>query len=220
MRPWLAARGLPGVQVVRYVPRRSRHGIYRSLEQECLLAATLPSLAFGYKKCSLKWKRGPMDAYVRSWSQAQGAWRRGGKVVRAIGYDAGPKDSKRAWNLTGDDQYAYWYPLRDWNWDRERCAAEIAAAGLPVPMKSACFFCPASKPAEIAWLAREHPELAARILEMERVAKPNLTKIDGLWRRPVKGARGAEPRPGSMTEYLRHLPVLPPPGAGCQGCGG
>ena len=33
--------------------------------------------------------------------------------------------------------------------------------------------------------------------------------IEGLWRKPVKGMRGATPRPGSMTEYIRSEGLLP-----------
>jgi hypothetical protein len=39
------------------------------------------------------------------------------------------------------------------------------------------------------------------------------TKVEGLWRKAVKGSRGATPRPGSMTEYIetrrrRRLPLV------------
>ena len=37
----------------------------------------------------------------------------------------------------------------DWGWDLERCKQEIADAGLPIPPKSACFFCPNQKPEEV-----------------------------------------------------------------------
>ncbi len=33
--------------------------------------------------------------------------------------------------------------------------------------------------------------------------------IEGLWRRRVKGYRGAIPKPGSMTEYIREKGLLP-----------
>lgn len=222
IQAWLRSVGFPEVIVVRYVVQNPRNGFYSSLEENCLVNATLPSLAFGFKKCSLKWKREPQDKWCRTWQPAIDAWARGDKCVKAIGYDAGPVDSKRAWSLTDDDEYTYWYPLRDWGWDRERCKQEIVSAGLPVPMKSACFFCPASKPSEIAWLVDAHPELADRIVEMERRAAPNNTKIEGLWRKPVKGLdgkgrpNGKVPHPGSMTEYIvarRRLNVIqdPPP---------
>jgi len=123
--------------------------------------------------------------------------------VKCIGYDAGPKDSRRAHDLTDDGSYAYVYPLRDAGWDRERCVAEIQAAGVKLPRKSACVFCPAAKTYEIAALVRDYPELADYIVRMEGNA--DLTKIDGLWRGPVKGFRGAIARPGSMSEFIGAL---------------
>ena len=65
---------------------------------------------------------------------------------------------------TGELLYDVRYPLREWGWDRLRCQQEIAAAGLPVPVKSACFFCPASKKREIRDLPSDLYDLA---LDME-----------------------------------------------------
>jgi hypothetical protein len=70
--------------------------------------------------------------------------------------------------------FHYWYPLMDWGFDRERCKQIIANAGLPVPVKSAWWFCPASKKHEIAWLQEHHPELLERALEIERNAQAKL----------------------------------------------
>lgn len=214
IQAWLASVGFPPVETVRLGTVEGKLGRYSTLEENCLTNHTLPSLAFGYKSCSLKWKVAPMDRRVASWPRAIEAWAVGQKVVRAIGYDAGPKDSKRAWTVTEDDLalYAYVHPLRDWGWDRERCKAEIRLAGLPVPPKSACFFCPATQPDELAELTVRHPDLAERIMQMETIAAPYLDTIEGLWRKPVKGMRGATPHPGSMTEYIRGLVVNPEPG--------
>jgi hypothetical protein len=33
--------------------------------------------------------------------------------------------------------------------------------------------------------------------------------MSGLWRKSVKGLRGATPKPGSMTEYIRQQGLLP-----------
>jgi hypothetical protein len=54
--------------------------------------------------------------------------------------------------------------------------------GLPVPMKSSCWFCPASKKHEIVWLREHHPELLERALAIEENARPNLTSVVGLGR--------------------------------------
>ena len=48
------------------------------------------------------------------------------------------------------------------------------------------------------------------IVLMEARAKPRLRNVDGLWRRPVLGRRGAAPRPGSITEFIRERGLLPP----------
>jgi hypothetical protein len=53
------------------------------------------------------------------------------------------------------------------------------------------------------------PVWLRRIILLEARAKPRLRNVAGLWRKPVVGARGATPRPGSMTEYIRTRGLLP-----------
>lgn len=116
-------------------------------------------------------------------------------VVKAIGLDAGeehrrtwmqskPTVKKRLSRVAWLDQnyFAYWYPLMEWGFDRERCKKIIADAGLPVPVKSACFFCPASKKHEIDWLGENHPDLLQRALQIEKNAQAKLTSVKGLGR--------------------------------------
>ena len=202
MQAFLSRHGMPAVQTVRYAPRHNR---YKTLEENCLANGTLPSLAFGRKACSLKFKVKPQDAYVKTWGAAQRAWADGQQVRKVIGYDAGPADMRRGKDLKPSKKYSYWYPLREWGWDRERCKRAIVEAGLPLPCKSACFYCPASQTHEIDDLIVRHPELAARIVTMEDQAQPKLVKIDGLWRK----ARKRDGRPGSMAAYIRRrLPIL------------
>ena len=53
MNDWLQRAGFPLVTIVSYQPARAS---YYTLEENCLVNETLPSLAFGYKSCSLKFK--------------------------------------------------------------------------------------------------------------------------------------------------------------------
>src|SRR5262249_31978269 len=92
----------------------------------------------------------------------------------------GKRMSREQW-LDGN-YFVYWYPLLEWGYDREKCKQIISEAGLPVPIKSACFFCPASKKHEILWLREHHPELLERALEIECNAQAKLTSIKGLGR--------------------------------------
>jgi hypothetical protein len=80
-----------------------------------------------------------------------------------------------------DKKYAYRAPLVEWNMGREECVESIRRAGLPLPGKSSCFFCPASRKPEIVTLYKRHPELIARAIAMEKNAE--LTSVKGLGRR-------------------------------------
>jgi hypothetical protein len=200
---YLADAGFLAVVTVRYQPMRA---VYDTLEGQCLHTGTLPSLAYGGKSCSIKYKKAVQDKFVSGWGSAQRCWRQGGKVLKAIGFDAGPADSRRH-RYAEDERYRYWYPLVGWGYDRERCQHVIADACLPVPLKSACFFCPASKKHEITWLEQHHPELLERALQIERNAQAKLRSVKGLG------------RSFAWENYLssrRELPLLD----GCDGCDG
>lgn len=86
-------------------------------------------------------------------------------------------------------------------WDREACIARIEAEGLPVPPKSACWLCIASKVDEI----RALPAWCLRLIVLvEARAAPRLHTIEGLWRKSTKA------RSGSMTAFIRVEQLLPP----------
>lgn len=212
IQAWLASAGFPPVTVVRYVPTRAP---YTSLEGECLANQTLPSLAFGMKSCSLKWKLDPQNRYKLTWEPALEAWARGEKVVTAVGLDNGKADTRRACKYWGtaveDTRYETWHPLREWGWDRERCEAEIAGAGLPIPPKSSCYFCPAMHEEEIVQLAQTEPakfEKAIAIEDGARLGKHRVGSgsVKGLGRRWTW--RGFAEESGlSVPKPPRRLPI-------------
>ena len=72
-------------------------------------------------------------------------WQAGNRVTRFIGYDAGERkryEHSRKFN-EADKKYENRYPLiEDWHWTRDDCIRAIQEAGLPLPGKSSCFFCP------------------------------------------------------------------------------
>lgn len=169
---WLQARGLPEIIWV----SKTFAGEPTSLEADCLRNKTLPSIAFGWKGCSIKYKRDPQDKYCNNWPPAREAWLRGSKCLKAIGYDAG--EERRA-RLSEDEKYQYWYPMIEWGWWREECAKICQAEGFSPP-KSACFFCPNASKAEVLKLKQTHPNLLHRALSLE--ANAELTTIKGLGR--------------------------------------
>lgn len=59
------------------------------------------------------------------------------------------------------------YPLLDLGLWRVDCQRLIAAAGLPVPPKSSCFFCPFHRPTVWATMRAEEPELFEKSAQLE-----------------------------------------------------
>lgn len=171
---WCESIGFPAIVTVQ---SQNRAGEYYTLEQRCLDNKMLPSIAYGFKACSEKHKRRPQDKYVTNWPEAKRVWAEGQKIIKLIGYDA---DESRRAKIQDDNRYIYKYPLIEWDWGRDECMEAIARAGLPQPGKSACFFCPSSKKAEVLGLAKSHPDLFARAAAME--ANADLHTIKGLGR--------------------------------------
>ena len=171
MSSWCESVGFPDIVTVK------NDGMYESLEDNCLKKEMLPSLAYGFKSCSDKYKKRPQEKWAKSWPPAVDCWAAGGRVVKLLGIDIG--ETRRA-KIRDDKHYVYRYPLIEWDWDRNDCLQAIKGAGLPNPGKSACFFCPASTKSEILALASDHPDLFARAVKMEQNA--SLDTVKGLGR--------------------------------------
>jgi hypothetical protein len=165
---WLEANKMPKVDVVRYQKE--------TLEENCIRENMLPSLAYGFKGCSQKYKIQPQDKFCNNWQPARDCWKSGGRVLKLIGYDAGESHRVKFYD---DKKYMYEYPLVRWGWNRNKCVQVVREAGL-VPAKSSCFFCPAMKKHEVLRLAQDHPDLAERAIKMEKNA--HLTSVVGLGR--------------------------------------
>ncbi len=188
MSAWCQRVGFPEIVTVRNAPTTDK---YTNLTGNCISNETLPSLAFHMKSCSVKWKQVPQDYYLMGckgtgpnaraphpiWIDAQ---ERGVKICKLIGYDAGPADIRRSQKVSNPkakpgktrkaDPFQYAYPLQQIGWTRKECIRAIVEEGLPVPVKSACFFCPASQKWELWWLAGTHPDLFEKALHLEMTA--------------------------------------------------
>lgn len=177
----LRAWGWPLVDVCRKVPLAATG--YTDLFGNCFANETLPSLAFSGKSCSLKWKKDPQDQFLKGVKKGPNAraphplWlearRSGERIVKLIGYDCGKADMRRSKGFKqSDPEFDFVYPLQIVGWTRRDCVRAISQVLGPalVPIKSACFFCPASKQWELYWLAAHHPDLLERALLLERNA--------------------------------------------------
>lgn len=180
---WCVDRGLPEIITVK------KGGNGETLEQECLRKKSLPSLAYGFKTCSQKFKIQPQDMFYNNLPAAKEIWKRGEKITKLIGYDLTEKKRAEKASLFESDKYQLRFPLIEWGIKRTDCVEIIKNAGLCQAGKSACYFCPSSRVSEIKQLGVNYPDLLQRALILESNA--DLTKIKGLghgfsWRDAIK----------------------------------
>ena len=168
---WLHDRQYPEITVVRCTDKGGE-----TLERKCLRLKALPPIAYGFKTCSQKFKLEPQEKWANKDYQCVAAWARGELVQRIIGFEYGEERRVK----DPDKKYTNRYPLIEWEIDRDNCKRIILGAGLRLPGKSSCFFCPNMRVGEIRALRETYPNLFSRALAMEDNAE--LTHIAGLGR--------------------------------------
>jgi hypothetical protein len=157
------------MQIVRHLKR----GVFEGLEGELKRLNNLPSLAYGMKSCSVKYKQDPQHRATKSFMAGIGAKR----CTRAIGFDANEAHRIRPSTQPWADN---WFPLVEWGWRRDECLDAICRSGLPRPGKSSCYFCPAMKPSEVLNLKDNHPDLYQKAVQIESAAQKRNQKKIGL----------------------------------------
>lgn len=95
------------------------------------------------------------------------------------------------------------YPLIEIGHDRSACQQIIAKAGLPVPPKSSCFFCPFHRPQMWAEMRRDEPELFFKAAELEATL---IARRAMLGKDPVFLTRFNKPLSEAIGEAQEMLP--------------
>ena len=162
--------------------KHTHKGKVETLEQQCIRTKLLPSLAYGYKQCSIHFKARPSNKLVKRWASKNGVT----SIIKAIGfsYDE-PWRIKHKFDLTKDAKLTIHskYYLVEWQWNRALCVDAISRHGIKQPGKSSCWFCPAHKPALVLKLREERPDLFDRGVKMEEnssLAKDGTEGVRGL----------------------------------------
>lgn len=183
---WIKSRLGFGITTVKFQDEQNR---FSTLEEECLYRGYLPSRAIGKGNCSSQWKIRPMEKEVSNFCKGIGAT----GVISVVGIHAGEKrrliTQKGELKILQRKRYGVnfylKYPLIEWEINQHDCLNIIQSVGLKLPSKSACFFCPNSKPSEVKDLKYNHPELYERAVQIETVGMKVITtsrKIKGLGR--------------------------------------
>jgi hypothetical protein len=191
---WCDSVDFPRVTVVNRIdegehnPRAWR---LETLRDECMRIESLPSIAYGWKKCSAKYKGDTSRWWFSRQPWAIAEWEAGKRIAKIIGYDAGEEyrvmDAFQ--NKWENERFVPWYPLFNAGLDRDGCINLIKSAGLPVPGKSACTYCPSNKIDEWKLLRKIEPARFAEALAMSRNAQLQSPDVVGLMRCNPHGKR-------------------------------
>jgi len=177
-RPYAEAHGIEIITVV----KRKRDSTVQTLYQHCMsrdnrtiaLPVRMPNGAPGNRKCTVDWKIRP----VAKETKRRGAMRHTPAVIGiGISWDEShrAKDSLIPYQTT--DFPLLWLTLDggavrprrsgERGLDRGDCKRIISAAGLAVPTKSSCWFCPYKKISEWRQMLTDDPERFNAAVELE-----------------------------------------------------
>lgn len=173
-KPYAAAHGLALIELHRVRRDGTRETLYGRLTKEGSRSLPIPvrmsNGAPGTRSCTADFK----IRVVGKWLKAHGA---NAHNPATVGIGISVDEIQRA-NTRRQEPYEHvTYPLLDLGIRRADCYRIITAAGLPVPPKSACWFCPYHRPSTWADMRREEPDLFERSCQLETLLNQRRTTL-------------------------------------------
>ena len=164
-KPYAAAHGVELVEL----QKRRRTGeavtLYRNLQKRTR-AIDIPVYLGGggpiSRNCTVDFKMRVIGKHTKQHGATEAT-----PAVVAIGISM--DEIQRMHNKSAIAWQTLEYPLIDLRLYRRDCMRIIADAGLPVPPKSSCWFCPFHRRDEWVTMKREQPELFGRAVELEQM---------------------------------------------------
>lgn len=162
--PFAEAHGIEMVFVQKKLKDGTPQTLYDSITRTekafDAIPAFAPSGGPGFRACTAHFKSRVIAKELR---------RRGAKnsVPATLALGISLDETHRARSASRFNHIKLEYPLIDLRLDRQACQNIIERSGLPIPRKSACFFCPYHNRESWKRLQRETPELFDRAVALE-----------------------------------------------------
>lgn len=162
--PWAAEHGV----ALHLLDRKRRNGetetlwgrLMRDGSRSLPIPIRMSNGAPGTRSCTADFK----IRVVGKWLKEHGASEEN-KATVCIGISVDEIQRANTRRVEPHEEIAY--PLLDLGLRRIDCQRLIADAGLPVPPKSSCFFCPFHRPTVWATMRAEEPELFEKSVQLE-----------------------------------------------------
>ncbi len=205
-KPYAAEHGIQLVELRRVLRDGNTETLYGRLTHPGSRSLPIPvrmsNGAPGTRSCTADFK----IKSIGRWLKAHGAT---ATTPATVGIGISLDEIHRANNRRAMPYERPVYPLLDHDppLRRSDCQRIIAAAGLPVPGKSACWFCPLKRQSAFATMRRDRPDLFARACALESLLN---TRRAALGRDPVWLTRFNRPLAEAVTAAQDTLPGLEP----------
>ncbi|MET8147634.1 phosphoadenosine phosphosulfate reductase [Actinoplanes sp. NPDC049668] len=204
-RPYAQAHGLDLVALDRVRRDGTTETLYGRLTRPGSRSLPIPvrmsNGAPGTRSCTADFKIRVMGRWLR---QHGATAARPATVAVGISLD----EIHRAHNRREQPHERVVYPLLDLRLDRSACLRIITDAGLPAPGKSACWFCPFTRPQTWAERRRDDPALFARACDLESTLNVRRARLG---RDPVWLTRFNRPLSDAVPAAQDTLPGLDAP---------
>ncbi len=197
--PWAAERGVT-IHELHAVKHGKPETLYQRITKPGHKAITIPLRGQNgmpqSRHCTADFK----VRVIGKWLKANGATNDDPATV-AIGISV--DELERAGKGKDEGHERRVYPLLDFGYTRSDCQKIIDDAGLPVPPKSACWFCPFHRPSTWAEMRRDDPDhfIAAVSLEAMVIARQRM-----LGRAPLYLTRFNKPLDEAVAQAQDTLP--------------
>lgn len=161
---YLARHGIPFHTIT---PRRDGRNLYDICWERKVFPSTI------WRWSTRDFKVNPIHRYYR------------GLKTSIRQYLAIAHDEFERMRTSREDYITNIYPLVDRKMTRSDCVDIIEKAGLPLPVKSSCFFCPFSSIGRWKWLHETHPHLYEKAVALEENSKhfPSQRLTDQIFRK-------------------------------------
>lgn len=160
--PFAEAHGLTLLElhkIRRGLGHRTLYGELLKAERSVAIPVWMPGGGKGHRSCTYDFKISVIAKHTK-----RAGMRKWNPATVGIGFSLDEihriKDSEIAHQVKE-------YPLIDLGLTRRDCEELIRAAGVPVPPKSSCWFCPYKKTEEWRALKRDQPELFRQAIALE-----------------------------------------------------
>lgn len=198
--PFAVQHGLDLIELHKVRRDGTTDTIYRTMTRPASRSIGIPvhmsNGAPGRRACTLDFKIRVVDRWLkREWqAHRSGVW---------MGLGISLDEFTRMRTNSDPDTMAWKtldYPLIDLRLDRQACMELIRQAGLPVPPKSSCWFCPYHSQRNWQALRETQPLLFERAVALERLINERRAVIG---KDQVFLSRKCKPLPMATTEYVQ-----------------